>query len=43
MKQEYDEIHEAGIVLQVDCPDLAMSAPDAIRRRSLEEFRDARA
>jgi 5-methyltetrahydropteroyltriglutamate--homocysteine methyltransferase len=26
MKQEYDAIHEAGIVLQLDCPDLAMTA-----------------
>ena len=26
MKQEYDEIHRAGIVLQLDCPDLAMTA-----------------
>jgi 5-methyltetrahydropteroyltriglutamate--homocysteine methyltransferase len=25
MKQEYDEIHRAGIVLQLDCPDLAMT------------------
>jgi 5-methyltetrahydropteroyltriglutamate--homocysteine methyltransferase len=26
MKQEYDEIHRAGIVLQLDCPDFAMTA-----------------
>jgi 5-methyltetrahydropteroyltriglutamate--homocysteine methyltransferase len=25
MKTEYDEIHQAGIVLQLDCPDLAMT------------------
>ena len=25
MKVEYDEIHQAGLVLQLDCPDLAMS------------------
>ena len=25
MKKEYDEIHQAGIVLQIDCPDLAMT------------------
>ncbi|HEX9749530.1 MAG TPA: cobalamin-independent methionine synthase II family protein [Methylomirabilota bacterium] len=25
MKEEYDAIHRAGFVLQVDCPDLAMS------------------
>jgi 5-methyltetrahydropteroyltriglutamate--homocysteine methyltransferase len=37
MKVEYDEIHRAGLVLQLDCPDLA-----AARHRngqSLEEFR----
>jgi len=26
LKQEYDAIHRAGFVLQVDCPDLCMSA-----------------
>ncbi|HET8980844.1 MAG TPA: cobalamin-independent methionine synthase II family protein [Solirubrobacteraceae bacterium] len=38
MKAEYDEIHRAGLVLQLDCPDLAMTRhmqPD----ESLEEFR----
>ena len=25
MKAEYDAIHRAGFVLQLDCPDLAMS------------------
>ncbi|MEQ4205096.1 hypothetical protein [Actinopolymorpha sp. B9G3] len=37
MKAEYDEIHRAGFVLQLDCPDLA-----AGRHRdgeSLEDFR----
>ena len=37
MKQEYDEIHRAGLVLQLDCPDLA-----AARHRhgeDLDEFR----
>jgi 5-methyltetrahydropteroyltriglutamate--homocysteine methyltransferase len=37
MKAEYDEIHRAGLVLQLDCPDLAST-----RHRygeSLEEFR----
>jgi 5-methyltetrahydropteroyltriglutamate--homocysteine methyltransferase len=37
MKVEYDEVHRAGLVLQLDCPDLA-----AARHRggqSLEEFR----
>ena len=39
MKEEYDAIHVAGLVLQVDCPDLAMGrhvqCPDA----SLDRFR----
>ncbi len=38
MKTEYDEIHQAGIVLQLDCPDLAMThhmTPD----ETLDEFR----
>jgi 5-methyltetrahydropteroyltriglutamate--homocysteine methyltransferase len=40
MKTEYDEIHRAGLVLQLDCPDLAMSGHmqgedlDAFRRRA---------
>jgi 5-methyltetrahydropteroyltriglutamate--homocysteine methyltransferase len=36
MRTEYDAIHEAGFVLQVDCPDLAMAAS---RAGSLENFR----
>jgi 5-methyltetrahydropteroyltriglutamate--homocysteine methyltransferase len=36
MRTEYDAIHEAGYVLQVDCPDLAMAAS---RAGSLENFR----
>jgi 5-methyltetrahydropteroyltriglutamate--homocysteine methyltransferase len=39
MKPEYDEIHRAGIVLQVDCPDLAMTR-QMMMDESLEEFRD---
>jgi 5-methyltetrahydropteroyltriglutamate--homocysteine methyltransferase len=38
MKPEYDEIHKAGIVLQLDCPDLAMTRH--MMDESLEEFRD---
>ena len=38
MKEEYDAIHRAGFVLQVDCPDLAMSRhlafPDNTQRTS---------
>jgi 5-methyltetrahydropteroyltriglutamate--homocysteine methyltransferase len=37
MKVEYDEIHRAGIVLQLDCPDLAMSGH--MLGESLEDFR----
>jgi len=39
MKPEYDEIHKAGIVLQVDCPELAMTR-QMMMDESLEEFRD---
>jgi len=37
MKVEYDEIHRAGIVLQLDCPDLAMSGH--MLSESLDDFR----
>ena len=33
MKEEYDAIHAAGFVLQIDCPDLAMGAPHRVPRR----------
>jgi 5-methyltetrahydropteroyltriglutamate--homocysteine methyltransferase len=36
MREEYEAIHRAGLVLQVDCPDLAMTAPGA---GSVENFR----
>ena len=36
MREEYEAIHAAGLVLQLDCPDLAMTAPGA---GSLENFR----
>jgi len=36
MREEYEAIHRAGFILQVDCPDLAMTAPGA---GSLENFR----
>ena len=38
MKAEYDEIHRAGLVLQLDCPDLAMTRHMS-GDESLEEFR----
>ena len=37
MKVEYDEIHRAGFVLQLDCPDLAMSGH--MLGESLDDFR----
>jgi 5-methyltetrahydropteroyltriglutamate--homocysteine methyltransferase len=36
MREEYEAIHRAGLVLQLDCPDLAMTAPGA---GSLGNFR----
>ena len=41
MAYEYRAIADAGIVLQVDCPDLAMSRHGLFADRSVEEFRSA--
>jgi 5-methyltetrahydropteroyltriglutamate--homocysteine methyltransferase len=38
MKVEYDEIHRAGLVLQLDCPDLAMTR-HRVGADSVEDFR----
>jgi 5-methyltetrahydropteroyltriglutamate--homocysteine methyltransferase len=38
MKEEYDAIHRAGFLLQVDCPDLAMSRHLAFAAVSNAEF-----
>jgi len=38
MKAEYDEIHRAGLVLQLDCPDLAITR-HRIGAESLDDFR----
>jgi 5-methyltetrahydropteroyltriglutamate--homocysteine methyltransferase len=38
MKEEYDSIHRAGFVLQIDCPDLAMSRHLAFPEISNAEF-----
>jgi 5-methyltetrahydropteroyltriglutamate--homocysteine methyltransferase len=38
MKEEYDAIHRAGFLLQVDCPDLAMSRHLAFATLSNAEF-----
>ncbi|MGH7932052.1 MAG: cobalamin-independent methionine synthase II family protein [Candidatus Binataceae bacterium] len=39
MKVEYDAIHAAGFILQVDCPDLAMSRHIQFKDLSTAEFR----
>ncbi len=41
MKTEYDAIVAAGYILQVDCPDLAMSRHIHFKDSSLAEFRKA--
>ena len=38
MKEEYDAIHRAGFVLQIDCPDLAMGRHLAFPDLSIAEF-----
>src|SRR5262245_17110200 len=38
MKEEYDAIHQAGFVLQIDCPDLAMGRHLAFPEISNAEF-----
>ncbi|HWE09683.1 MAG TPA: cobalamin-independent methionine synthase II family protein [Solirubrobacteraceae bacterium] len=39
MKAEYEEIHRAGLVLQLDCPDLAMTR-HMQNDESLDQFRE---
>ncbi len=41
LADEYEAIHEAGFLLQIDCPDLAMIRHMEFAGRSLEEFRRA--
>jgi len=41
MSHEYQAIAEAGITLQVDCPDLAMTRHGAFADKSVDEFRKA--
>jgi 5-methyltetrahydropteroyltriglutamate--homocysteine methyltransferase len=38
MKAEYDEIHRAGVLLQLDCPDLALGR-HRVGAESIEDFR----
>ncbi|MBC2777182.1 cobalamin-independent methionine synthase II family protein [Parasphingopyxis marina] len=40
LRHEYEAIAEAGIILQVDCPDLAMGRHTQFLDLSLSEFRD---
>src|SRR5207245_2795061 len=40
MRPEYEAIVEAGFLLQLDCPDLAMSGHREFAGRPVEEFRD---
>ena len=39
MRDEFNAIHQAGFLLQLDCPDLAMSRHNRFADRSLAEFR----
>jgi 5-methyltetrahydropteroyltriglutamate--homocysteine methyltransferase len=40
LRHEYEAIHRAGILLQVDCPDLAMGRHTQFRTLDLAGFRD---
>jgi 5-methyltetrahydropteroyltriglutamate--homocysteine methyltransferase len=40
MKREYQAVVQAGFVLQVDCPDLALGRHTQFAHLSLEQFRD---
>lgn len=39
MRREYEAIVEAGLILQLDCPDLALSRHSVFRHLSLADFR----
>lgn len=39
MRQEYETVHKAGFILQIDCPDLAMGRHIQYAGLSVEEFR----
>jgi len=38
MKTEYEAVHAAGLVLQVDCPDLAMGRHSKFKNKTIAEF-----
>jgi 5-methyltetrahydropteroyltriglutamate--homocysteine methyltransferase len=40
MKAEYDGIHRAGLILQIDCPDLAMGRHYEYREHSVSQWRE---
>lgn len=40
LRHEYEAIAQAGIVLQIDCPDLAMGRHTQFRELTLSQFRD---
>jgi 5-methyltetrahydropteroyltriglutamate--homocysteine methyltransferase len=40
MRQEYESVTEAGLILQVDCPDLAMGRHIQFAQLSLAQFRN---
>ncbi len=39
MKDEYNAIADAGLILQLDCPDLAMTRVSQFSHRSVDEFK----
>ena len=41
LRDEYEAIHEAGFLLQIDCPDLAMARHMAHAGETLKDFRKA--
>ncbi len=41
MREEYELIHRRGLVLQLDCPDLAMERPRFFQRHSEDRFLEA--
>ena len=40
MKTEYEAVHAAGLLLQVDCPDLAMGRHSRFKSKTIAEFQD---
>jgi 5-methyltetrahydropteroyltriglutamate--homocysteine methyltransferase len=40
MRQEYEFIHSRGLILQLDCPDLAMERTRLFQNEPLERFQD---